>query len=461
MKKLLPIFLVFYWTQAFAQIPTIQDCLGAIPVCQQVYSESVSASGDGNYPNEVLSGNTCTAGELNSIWYTFTVNNSGDFGFLITPNDLNDDYDWILYNITTATCNNITNNTSAIVSCNAAGGQDCNGLTGATGDSFNTSQSGGCGPGNTPFNALIPVVVGNTYALMVSNWSGSTNGYMIDFGLSGDIGVLDEADPFIESVDFPTDCLDNTLEVEFSESIQCSTIDVGMFTLEGPNGTEDIMMSSNICDQGGEYDYQFEITVDPGIIDLGTYTFTFNPDNISEALDVCGNPSMDFDMQYEVELPLYPPVIDLGQDTTGLCVGNTILLDVTISEYPTTYEWSDGSTNSTLLVDEEGTYAVTVTNACGSDEDQVEVAFVFDAPTVDFGADFTLCEGETAILNAFNPISEYNWQDGSTESSFEVSTEGFYSVEVENACGMATSEVFVDVIEAVDLDLSRLLHLVK
>ena len=30
-----------------AQVPTIQDCLGAIPVCQEVYTESQSPTGDG------------------------------------------------------------------------------------------------------------------------------------------------------------------------------------------------------------------------------------------------------------------------------------------------------------------------------------------------------------------------------------------------------------------------------
>jgi len=72
------------------QVPTVQDCLGAVSVCQQVYSESLSFSGDGNIHNEINTSISCTAGELNSIWYTFTVDQSGDFGFLITPNDIDD-----------------------------------------------------------------------------------------------------------------------------------------------------------------------------------------------------------------------------------------------------------------------------------------------------------------------------------------------------------------------------------
>ncbi|MDV7393754.1 hypothetical protein RZS08_20420, partial [Arthrospira platensis SPKY1] len=107
---------------------------------------------------------------------------SGNFGFLITPNDPNDDYDWSLFNITTASCEDIYDDPSLVVSCNAAGGGTCNGNTGATGATSYNNQGGGCGAnppsqnaGFSPFNALIPVTFGNTYALMVSNWTGSPN----------------------------------------------------------------------------------------------------------------------------------------------------------------------------------------------------------------------------------------------------------------------------------------------
>ena len=36
-----------------AQIPTNQDCPNAIPICQQVYSTSISYSGEGNILNEI------------------------------------------------------------------------------------------------------------------------------------------------------------------------------------------------------------------------------------------------------------------------------------------------------------------------------------------------------------------------------------------------------------------------
>jgi len=87
-----------------SQVPTIQDCLGAIPICQTVYTESQSPSGDGNYVDELNPDFTCLAFESNAIWYTFTTNASGNFGFLVTPNNITDDFDWALYNITGKQC---------------------------------------------------------------------------------------------------------------------------------------------------------------------------------------------------------------------------------------------------------------------------------------------------------------------------------------------------------------------
>ncbi len=188
-------------SNALAQNPTIQDCLGAIPICQQIYVENASPTGSGNFPNEINTSINCTAGELNSIWYTFTVNQSGNFGFLLTPMNITDDYDWSLFNITNASCGDIDNNQSLMVSCNAAGGGTCNGLTGATGGTTYNVQGAGCNAnppsqtmGFSAFNSLIPVIVGNTYVLMVSNWTGSPNGYTIDFGLTS-VGVFGANNP--------------------------------------------------------------------------------------------------------------------------------------------------------------------------------------------------------------------------------------------------------------------------
>ncbi|MBE9484218.1 MAG: hypothetical protein IMY74_05200, partial [Bacteroidetes bacterium] len=91
-----------------AQIPTDQDCMGAIPVCEGYYYQPNTYLGSGNYPNEIPSGgsgcpNNCMLdGEKNCVWYYVTVQSDGLMGFEVTPNNLGNDYDWVVYDLTDA-----------------------------------------------------------------------------------------------------------------------------------------------------------------------------------------------------------------------------------------------------------------------------------------------------------------------------------------------------------------------
>jgi hypothetical protein len=51
--------------------------------------------------NNSVPANTCGSyADTNPFWYQFTCYASGTLGFTITPNNLNDDYDWELFDIT-------------------------------------------------------------------------------------------------------------------------------------------------------------------------------------------------------------------------------------------------------------------------------------------------------------------------------------------------------------------------
>lgn len=440
-----------------AQQPTIQDCLGAIPVCQTIYQEDLSPSGDGNYPNEINTDISCTAGELNSIWYVFTVQEDGELAFLITPNDINDDYDWALFNITNADCEDIKNNQSLMVSCNAAGGGFCNGLTGATGDSFYDIQGAGCGTpfpdislGRTAYNERIPMRARNTYVLMVSNWSGSPNGYTLDFSGSTGLGILDESRPEVAEVNFPDDCEESHIELTFSENIDCSTINNANFSLTGPGGPYSLSIDGGICADGGQYDKVYRLLIDPPISELGDFTFSLVTNETDQVLDVCGNPSLSFSATFPVDFAL-DLNLDLGPDTSLLCAGENLLLDAT--NLLATYQWQDGSTEPTFSVDQDGLYAVTVENDCGIVEDEIEIIYLMEPPVVDLGPDALLCPDEITMLDATSPYSTYLWQDGSTNPSYMVDEAGTYSVEVSNACGTSIEEVVVDYVQVVELEL--------
>lgn len=438
-----------------AQPPTIQDCLGAIPICQEVYSSDVSLPGSGNYPNEINPNISCTAGELFSVWYTFTVSEAGDFGFVITPNNPDDDYDWVLFDITNAQCEDIFSDASLQVSCNAAGGNNCHGNTGANGMSNYDVQGAGCNNfppssflGDSPFNDFISVEAGNTYVLMVSNWTGSTFGYEIDFGLT-DVGVLDFTPPEVEEL-IVYDCDNDLLTVHFSENVDCATVSDDNFVLSGPGGESySVAVASDICSAGGAYDQLFELFIDPPLSLSGNYTLQIISEDGNFISDVCGN-TMETTTQAFFFSADELPVVTLGPDLL-ICDGQSVTLEV--EEGQGDYVWQDGSVNPAYEVNSSGLYSVTVSNSCGSVSDEVLITLLEGPPTPDLGEDTTLCEGATLQLVIEEEQATFLWQDGSSQNEYTVTSAGDYAVTVSNACGETTADLAVSYLPGISLDL--------
>ena len=66
-------------------------------------------------------------------------------------------------------------------------------------------------------------------------------------------------------------------------------------------------------------------------------------------------------------------------------------------------------------------------------------------PVVDLGNDTVINQGDTLVLDAGNPGSEYRWSTGDTTQTITVTTTGYYSVSVKNDCGTGSDTLFVDV----------------
>ena len=106
-----------------------------------------------------------------------------------------------------------------------------NGATGISTANGGTGNSNG--PGNLngpPFNADLPVEAGETYALVVMNWTNSLEGYAIDFGQST-ASLYDEASPSIDSVEV-MNCENTALRVFLSEFVDDATVTVEDFNLQ-------------------------------------------------------------------------------------------------------------------------------------------------------------------------------------------------------------------------------------
>ncbi|MCC7502902.1 MAG: gliding motility-associated C-terminal domain-containing protein [Flavobacteriales bacterium] len=129
------------------------------------------------------------------------------------------------------------------------------------------------------------------------------------------------------------------------------------------------------------------------------------------------------------------PVVSLGNDTT-LCPGDVLLLDATIAG--ATYLWNNLAVSPTLNVG-AGNWSVLVTvNGC-SNADAISIG-THTPPTIALGSDTTLCPGATLLLNAAIPGGSYLWQNGSTASTFLVSSGGTYNVTATDANTCAASD---------------------
>ena len=157
--------------------------------------------------------------DLNPFWYSFTCYTGGTLGFVITPNNLGDDYDWMLYDVTGHNVNEVFTNTSLIVAANWSGTY---GLTGARAGGSTTTQCASRPADNHPTFAAMPVLKqGHKYLLLVSHYTISQSGYSLSFG--GGTAVIN--DPLVPHlVSASVQCDQKTISVVFNKPLRCGSV---------------------------------------------------------------------------------------------------------------------------------------------------------------------------------------------------------------------------------------------
>ncbi len=154
-----------------------------------------------------------------------------------------------------------------------------------------------------------------------------------------------------------------------------------------------------------------------------------------DVTNICGTSSDDILISYNAI-----PSIELGNDTL-LCNSESILLNAAFPN--ATYNWQDGSIDSTLTVNQAGTYQVTVVNGRCIFTDSIDIS-QNNSPIVNLGKDTVLCDGENLLLNVFSPEATYLWQDNSTLSTYNIiQPDTFIWVAVSNNCGIALDSIHV------------------
>lgn len=308
-----------------------QDCIGAIPVCQATYTQPQSYTGVGS-SQEVASGTCLQTKETNSVWYVFTALTSGSLTFTI--NTVND-YDYALYNISNGGCAIVPY--SQPIRCNYSGIPGSVGPTGLNLPAQPELPRLSEGMGGSLMLPGVNVTAGQTYALLVINYTGDQNGYTLNFG--GTASIFNPTQLAIDSA--YVDEAACTIEIKMSEPVYCSSIaadgsDFQMLTNGGPVLTG---ASGINC---GAYTDKIRLTYslgNPNVSACGSW-------KIGSAVGTDGNTltancADSLPTHRTVTVRTLPPATaDLALNGNTFCVGAPIIADGSGSLYESRHYWS-------------------------------------------------------------------------------------------------------------------------
>lgn len=178
--------------------------------------------------------------------------------------------------------------------------------------------------------------------------------------------------------------------------------------------------------------------------------------SIKKVIDINAN---DFNSNKNFNgLTQYPscplPSTDLEEEIK-VCNQDFIILDV---ENPnSSYLWSNGSTNSTLIVTESGEYEVEITNACGSRKFKTEVLFQYPPQEIDIQVEAKSCVSYSLQSKNYNKNYTYFWQENNEDSVFNATESGWYRLTAQNECGSKTDSVYVEIEDFSDISLPNII----
>lgn len=170
-------------------IPPIH-CTSAIDLCDSIEIQDTLKVAIDTTADEIGPTSCLTFGEIRGTWYTFGVNDTGNFRFMITPFDTLADFDWALFRVDWGNCTDIFSVPQYEVSCD---------VSGIGGGFYTTGATGLLQQGHQPavhltspalFYLYITTSIGDTDAVL---------GYTIDFSSSdmdlvpcNEIGIEEE-----------------------------------------------------------------------------------------------------------------------------------------------------------------------------------------------------------------------------------------------------------------------------
>ncbi len=218
--------------------------------------------------------------DINPFWYKFTCFSSGTLGFLLTPVDLNDDYDWQLFDITGHNPNDVYTDNSLFVSCNWSGNT---GLTGAssTGKTLNNCA----GTSYPTFSSMPTLKVNHNYLLLVShftNFRASEKGYELSFG-GGTASITDTIKPALQSISSSCDAA--KIFIKTNKKMKCSSLAIDGSDFAISPAVANITSAKSFCDAFDMDSLELDLS---NPLPVGNYTITIkNGSDQNTLLDNC------------------------------------------------------------------------------------------------------------------------------------------------------------------------------
>lgn len=262
-RKLLLLLFLSYSSIAQTQVCSNlgQNPGTAFPVCgSSAFAQSnVAICGDRSIPTPCTN-TPALFQDKNPYWYKFTCFESGTLEFVITPNNLDDDYDWQLFDITGHNPEEVYTNAELFVACNWSGEP---GKTGAS--SIGTSLQLCEGPGVPLYSSTPQLQQGHNYLLLVSHFTDSQSGYSLDFE-GGSASITDTTPPRLQAARLF--CDNRRISIKLNKRMKCGSLasDGSDFTISAPSVSAEAA-SAVSCTTGFDMDsliLTFNAPLEPG-----------------------------------------------------------------------------------------------------------------------------------------------------------------------------------------------------
>jgi len=450
-RSILLLFLILYSSVVRAQVCSElgQNPGTAFPVCgSSVFAQTtVPVCGDREVPTPCIDPGIVYK-DKNPYWYKFTCFKSGELGFEITPNNLDDDYDWQIFDVTGHNPDDLYTDPKLFVACNWSG------EAGKTGASAGQRSLQYCqGQGVPLFSTMPQLQQGHNYLLLVSHFSGdSQSGYSLAFG-GGSAGITDTTPPKLQ-VAKPL-CDGRRISVKLNKKMKCSSLAANGsdFTISDPAVTVTVASAAS-CTTGFDMDSLIVTLSSP--LAPGNYNLTItNGSDANTLLDNCDAaippgdklpfsvfPSRPVSFDSITPPGCAPGVVNVvfsdpvlcssvaadGSDfsltgssssvitgATPICSSDvTTVVQLTLSAPIVT----SGSHTVTL---KKGTDGNTVISECSVETPEGAVVFFNTKETVSAKFNYAIqygCKADTGIFNHDgNGANTWNWQFGNNDSS--------------------------------------------